>query len=201
MLCRTISYFDSHKPILVGHLLSSNNVIRATQNIRRGTCLGGSQSNLRTWRLCHAAMSLLFWKWGINCAGWRRKVHGITDFWCRFPWASRQDCSYYLFSQSTGGISLNLVIFVMCTSVHKDRDTKLTFLKTRVQIWPLVRKKKNGYIVQKNTVIQNRPWGNSDGAKLPFLFLDCPRSSPSGQPLKRPFLSGPFVFTAQRGQA
>lgn len=63
------------------------------------------------------------------------------------------------------GISPNLVIFVMCTSVFKDRDTKPTFLKIKIHIWPLVRK--FGYIIQKNTVTQKRPQGKTaTGAKL-----------------------------------
>lgn len=56
------------------------------------------------------------------------------------------------------GISPHLVIFfffVTCTSVYKDKDTKPTFLKIKVHIWPLVQK--FGYIIQKNTVIQKRP--------------------------------------------
>lgn len=55
------------------------------------------------------------------------------------------------------GISPNLVIFVMRTSVFKDRDKKPTFLKIKIHIWPLVQML--GYIIQKYTVIQKRPWG------------------------------------------
>lgn len=71
------------------------------------------------------------------------------------------------------GISPNLVIFVMCTSVYKDKDTKPTFLKIKVHIQPLVQK--FGYTIQKNTVIQKKPEGKTaTGAKL---LISAPRTT------------------------
>lgn len=48
MLCQILFVFDSHKITVAERLLSANNVIGATQNIRHGTCPVGLQSNLRT---------------------------------------------------------------------------------------------------------------------------------------------------------
>lgn len=95
------------------------------------------------------------WKWGINCTARAGAPAESLTFVPASP-CSRHGYSRYPSSQSTVGISLKAVIFVMCASVYKI-NTKPTFLKISVQFWPLVQKTKIGYAVRQTLLFQIAP--------------------------------------------
>lgn len=82
------------------------------------------------------------------------------------------------------------------------RDTKPTFLKIKVQTWPLVQK--FGYINSENHCCSEEALGKSrvnDRGHAPApCSQDCTRAAPQGSLLKAPDSPG-LVFRAQRWDA